>query len=213
MGDDDRVERGASAAPAKTAAGAGEPGTGARRGRAVGPARGDPLPPTTPAGGRRPALPRRPPGGERGDRDGHRRRHREDPSVPRKDGHRSRPRRPGGGPDRGADPMNDTELKDRLSAATEPAVAATDLARLQRPARTIRLRRGLAPAIAATLGIAAIALPLSGLRHLGQASPSQPAAGPRAISFAPLEGWTASTATSPAFAPFGQPASAATITN
>jgi hypothetical protein len=64
--------------------------------------------------------------------------------------------------------MNDTELKDRLSSATEPGVGATDLALVQRRARTLWLRRGLATAIAGILGIAAIALPLSGLRHLGE---------------------------------------------
>jgi len=109
--------------------------------------------------------------------------------------------------------MNDTELKDRLSAAAEPGIAATDLDRVERRARTIRFRRGLATAIAAILGIAAIALPLSGLRHLGQASPSQPAAGPPAISFAPLDGWTTSTTTAPTFTPFGQPATGAIIAN
>jgi hypothetical protein len=91
--------------------------------------------------------------------------------------------------------MNDTELKDRLSAATEPGVGATDLARVERRARTLRLRRGLATAIAATLGIAAIALPLSGLRHLGErpAPAPSPAAetafGDGTLSFATAEGW------------------------
>src|SRR5262249_40241117 len=131
----------------------------------------------------------------RGDRDGHRRRHREDPPVPREDGDRDCPRRPSNGPDRGADPMNDTELKDRLSAAAEPGTRATDLDRVERRARTIRFRRGLATAIAAILGIAAIALPLSGLRHLGE-SPSpvpspaaEPAFGDGTLGFAAAEGW------------------------
>jgi hypothetical protein len=91
--------------------------------------------------------------------------------------------------------MNDTELKDRLSAATEPGVGATDLARVERRARTLRLRRGLATAIAATLGIAAIALPLSGLRHLGE-SPSpvpspagEPAFGDGTLGFGEADGW------------------------
>jgi hypothetical protein len=91
--------------------------------------------------------------------------------------------------------MNDTELKERIGAAAEQGIGPTDLARIERRARTLRLRRGLATAIAAILGIAAIALPLSGLRHLGE-SPSpvpspaaEPAFGDGTIGFAAAEGW------------------------
>ena len=91
--------------------------------------------------------------------------------------------------------MNDTELKDRLRAATEPAVGPSHLSRVERRARTLRLRRGVTTAIAAILGIAAIALPLSGLRHLGERpstvpSPAAvPAPGDGRIGFEPADGW------------------------
>src|SRR5262245_51948676 len=91
--------------------------------------------------------------------------------------------------------MHATALRERIGAATEPGSGATDLARVERRARTLRLRRGLATALAAILGIAAIALPLSGLRHLGE-SPSpvpspaaEPAFGDGRIGFAGRDGW------------------------
>ena len=109
--------------------------------------------------------------------------------------------------------MNDTEIRDRLRDLTRAPRGIPDLPPVERRARVLRWRRAGAVAVSAALAIAAIAIPLSGLRHLGEASPSRPAAGPPAISFGALDGWTTSTATAPAFAPFGQPAIAATIAN
>jgi hypothetical protein len=110
--------------------------------------------------------------------------------------------------------MNDTELRGRLRTLTAPATGTTDLKRVERRARTLRLRRGVATAIAASLGVAAIAVPLSGLRHLGEepaSSPTPPAA--PAIRFAPLEGWTSTMGSSPAFTPYSEPAIAAMTSN
>src|SRR5262245_14867543 len=92
--------------------------------------------------------------------------------------------------------MNETELRERLNAAADPDGAVTDIARVERRARTLRFRRGLATAIAAILGIAAIALPLSALRHLGE-SPSpvpspaaEPVFGDGRIGFTQRDGWS-----------------------
>jgi len=109
--------------------------------------------------------------------------------------------------------MNDTEIRDRLRDATPVPVGTPDLGRVERRARVLRWRRAGAVVVSGALTIAAIAIPLSGLQHLGEVPPSAPAAGPPAISFAPLDGWTTSTSTAPAFSPFGEPATVAMISN
>lgn len=100
--------------------------------------------------------------------------------------------------------MNDTEIRERLRDARPVPVGAPDLAPVERRARVLRWRRAGAVIVSATLAAAAIAIPLSGLHHLGEASPSQPAAGPPAISFAGLDGWKSTTETSAVSAPFDE---------
>jgi hypothetical protein len=110
--------------------------------------------------------------------------------------------------------MNDMELRGRLRTLTEPATGTTDLKRVERRARTLRLRRGAATAIAASLAVAAIAVPLSGLSHLGEEPAASPVPPPApAIQFAPIDGWTSTLGSSPAFTPYSEPAIAATTSN
>jgi hypothetical protein len=109
--------------------------------------------------------------------------------------------------------MNDTELRVRLRTLTGSGVGTTDLKRVARRARTLRLRRGVATAIAASLGLAAIAVPLSGLDRLGEGVPvaSPPTTEPP-IRFDPLDGWNTAIMSSPMFNPYTS-ATAAVISN
>jgi hypothetical protein len=91
--------------------------------------------------------------------------------------------------------MNDTELRERLRDVTREPTGAPDLRPVERRARILRWRRAAAVVATAVVAIAAIALPLSGLQHLGQApapapSPAaEPAFGDGTIGFGPADGW------------------------
>jgi hypothetical protein len=109
--------------------------------------------------------------------------------------------------------MNDTELRDRLRTLTGSSIGTTDLKRVERRARTLRLRRGVATAIAAGLGLAAIAVPLSGLDRLGEGVPlASPSTTEPPIRFDPLDGWNTAVMSSPMFDPYTS-ATAAVISN
>jgi hypothetical protein len=112
--------------------------------------------------------------------------------------------------------LNEAELRERLRRATDPATGGLELRPVTRRARVLRLRRVAAVVVTAALAIAAIAVPLKGLQHLGEspASSPQPATEPQAsLGFEPLDGWITSTYLTPSFSRFGEPASAAAISN
>jgi hypothetical protein len=109
--------------------------------------------------------------------------------------------------------MNDTELRGRLRTLTGSGTGTTDLKRVERRARTLRLQRGVATAIAASLGLAAIAVPLAGLDRLGQGVPvASPSTTEPPIRFDPLDGWNTAVMSSPMFDPYTS-ATAAVISN
>jgi hypothetical protein len=92
--------------------------------------------------------------------------------------------------------MNDTEIRERLRDVTGPPAGEPDLRRIERRAHVLRWRRAGAVVVSAALAIAAIAIPLSGLRHIGEgpavtASPvAEPATGDGRIGFREAAGWS-----------------------
>ena len=86
---------------------------------------------------------------------------------------------------------DDTRLEDRLRRASETPVPSPRLEPVARRARTLRARRGAATVAAVVLVVAALAVPLSGLRQLGEGPlPGETPPGPTAINFRPASGWT-----------------------
>jgi hypothetical protein len=91
--------------------------------------------------------------------------------------------------------MNDTELRERLRGAVAGEAPTPRLEAVVRRGRWLSVRRTIGGLIAVAVAITAVAVPLSGLRHLGEAptwSPapaSQPAFGDGRIGMASRDGW------------------------
>ncbi len=86
---------------------------------------------------------------------------------------------------------DDTRFKERLRAAADAPTPIPALDRVSRRARVLRARRLLGGALATAIAVAAIVLPLSSLRHLGDAPGAavKPGVGER-LTFAPADGWS-----------------------
>jgi hypothetical protein len=91
--------------------------------------------------------------------------------------------------------MNDIELRERLRGAVDTDPPAPRLETVVRRGRRLSIRRTIGGLVAMALAITAVAVPLSGLRHLGEgpgSTPtpaSQPAFGDGRIGMATRDGW------------------------
>lgn len=95
---------------------------------------------------------------------------------------------------------DDTALKERLRRASDGLTPEAGLGPVARRAGRLRARKALALTLAVCAIVAAIAIPLSGLRHLGAGR--RPAEGGKSIiTFEPSAGWNVADASSSAASP------------
>jgi len=95
---------------------------------------------------------------------------------------------------------DETALKERLQRASDGSVPATDLGAVARRAGHLRARKALALTLAVCAIGAALAIPMSELRHLGEGR--HPAEGGNVIiTFKPSAGWRVADASSSASSP------------